>query len=89
MFYCFYSRETGYPDAPEIRSFTSKKIFDPLNNTKIFIGLTGKEILSNLSKYNYPMNLIVKKRLIKMCNKNLDWYYYQVGTIITSHSADW
>ena len=71
MFYCFYSRETGYPDAPEIRSFTSKKIFDPLNNTKIFIGLTGKEILSNLSKYNYPMNLIVKKRLIKMCNKSV------------------
>lgn len=89
MFYCFYSRETGFPDAPEIRSFISSSIFDPLNQTNIFFGLTGKEILLNLSKYKYPINLIIKKRLIKISNKNLDWYYYPKDTIITSKSADW
>jgi hypothetical protein len=92
MIYYFYSRKKGYPCNIEIRTFTSSQIYDPFNHTYLFIGLTGKEILNkldNLNNLNYKINSLVKKKLIKACNINLDWYYYPKDTIITTYSSDW
>ena len=89
MIYYFYSRETGYPGGIEIRTFTCSPINDPFNHTYLFIGLTGKEILNKLKINNYKINSLVKKKLIKACSINLDWYYYPKDTIITTHSSDW
>ena len=81
MSYCFYSRQNGFIGGNKIRVYTINILYDTNNETKLFINKSGDEIYNILSKTE-NLNIILQS-LKHSAQRNSNWYYYPINTVIT------